>query len=328
MPVTPGYPYGAGTEILSSIGAGGMGEVYRARDATPRSRGRHQGAAGVVRGRRGPPPPLRAGGPRGRRAQSSEHPRGLRHRQPRRRRPTSSRSCSRARRCARRIGTAPLPRRKAIDYAVQIASGPRRRARQGHRPPRPQARERVRHARRAGEDPRLRPRQAGPTGAGLETETTAARRGAAADERGHRDGDRRLHVARAGARRRGRSPVRHLLVRRRALRDAHRRARLPRRLGRRDDERDPQGRSGAIGPTQRCRRRSIASCCTASRRTPRSASSPPATWRSLSRRCRAIPALSRAVGRLSRAKGRTASWRPPPALFLAGGGSFCSSRNA
>ena len=40
----------------------------------------------------------------------------------------------------------------------QIARRPRRRARQGHRAPRPQAGEHLRHPRRPGEDPRLRPR--------------------------------------------------------------------------------------------------------------------------------------------------------------------------
>ena len=37
---------------------------------------------------------------------------------------------------------------------------PRRRSRQGDRPPRPQARQRLHHERRPGQDPRLRPRQA------------------------------------------------------------------------------------------------------------------------------------------------------------------------
>ena len=48
---------------------------------------------------------------------------------------------------ARRAG--PLPSRKAVDYAVQIAEGLARRARQGDRPPRPEAREPLRDARTA-----------------------------------------------------------------------------------------------------------------------------------------------------------------------------------
>ena len=53
-----------------------------------------------------------------------------------------------------------LPLRKALDLAVQIADGLAARARGGHRPPGSEAGERGRIARRARQDPRLRPRQA------------------------------------------------------------------------------------------------------------------------------------------------------------------------
>ncbi len=53
-----------------------------------------------------------------------------------------------------------LSARRAIDYATQIAQRPRRGAREGHRPPGPEARERLRHEGRPRQDPRLRPGEA------------------------------------------------------------------------------------------------------------------------------------------------------------------------
>ena len=60
-----------------------------------------------------------------------------------------------------------------------------------------------------------------------------------------RDGDARLHVARAGQGQAGRRPVGHLLLRRHPLRDALGTESVPRRLGGRDDLGDPPG--GAAG---------------------------------------------------------------------------------
>ena len=58
------------------------------------------------------------------------------------------------------LSAGPLSARRATDLALQIAR-PRGRAREGNRPSGPQAREHLRHERRAGEDPRFR---SGPAG--------------------------------------------------------------------------------------------------------------------------------------------------------------------
>ena len=104
----------------------------------------------------------------------------------------------------------------------------RRRARARHRPPRRQAPERPHRRGGLGQGHRLRHRP-------------LARRGGP-DRRRPRARHDRLRLARAGARPRRRRPVRHLLARRRALRDAHRRRPVPRREpGRRGDEARPRG---------------------------------------------------------------------------------------
>ena len=55
------------------------------------------------------------------------------------------------------LGTGPLPIREALPDRPADRRRPRRGARQGHRPPRPQARERHDHRGRPRQDPRLRP---------------------------------------------------------------------------------------------------------------------------------------------------------------------------
>ena len=110
--------------------------------------------------------------------ESSEHPRGPRHRRRTTARPTSCRSCSRGRRCAT-LSSGALPVRKAIDYAIADRARARGRARERHRPSRPQAREHVHHRGRPREDSRLRPGQAHarPTaGRGTDATTAATRR--------------------------------------------------------------------------------------------------------------------------------------------------------
>ena len=59
-----------------------------------------------------------------------------------------------------RLGPGPISPRKAVDWAMQIAQRPRGGAREGDRASRPEAREHLSHEGRAGQDPRLRPREA------------------------------------------------------------------------------------------------------------------------------------------------------------------------
>ena len=144
-------------EVLGLLGAGGMGEVYRARDTAAGARGRGEGAA--------------RGGGRAIPSGSSDSS-GRRARSPRSATRTSSRSstwaCTRASptghgvargRDAARDGVAPgpEPRQGRWGSRVQVARGTGRRPREGDRPPRPQAGERLRHDGRAGQGARLRP---------------------------------------------------------------------------------------------------------------------------------------------------------------------------
>ena len=147
-------------EIVAPLGAGGMGEVYRARDA----RLGRDVAVKVL------PAVVRQPTPSGCAASSRRRgpPRALNHPNilavydigTHEGAPYVVSELLEGETLRERLGSARAPARKAVEYASQIAHGPRRRARQGHRPPRPQAGEPLRHARRPREDPRLRPRQA------------------------------------------------------------------------------------------------------------------------------------------------------------------------
>ena len=290
----------------SAIGAGAMGEVYRARDArlnrhvavkvlpseftrdSDRVCALHAGS----QGRRG--------------AQPSRRRRGLRRRR-RRRRALRGVGAARRRDAARVRGVARARcRRKKADRSRgadrQRHGG---RASQGHRPSRSEAGEHLRHQRRPREDPRLRPRQADRV-----RRARFSRRAAtmAMTSPGMVHGDRRLHVARAGARRARRPPQRHLRVRRRLLRDAlPDAARFPARSAVETmhamlQHDPPELPAGAIAPPlERIARRCL-------EKNPTHASSRPAISRSRSRRCRRLASRAGCGSRrgAQQARGRTA----------------------
>ena len=113
----------------------------------------------------------------------------------------------------RRLGRLPID--EAIAYAIEIARALGAAHAPRDRPPRRQAPERPRRRGGLGQGHRLRHRP-------LDGRQRP-------DRRGPRARHDRLRVARAGARPRRQRPVGHLLARRRALRDAHRRRPVPRR---------------------------------------------------------------------------------------------------
>ena len=158
MPMTPGTRLGP-YEILSSIGAGGMGEVYRARDARL---GREVAIKVLPASFAADEDRLRRFEQEARAIGALNHPNilGVYDIGTHDGAPYVVSELLEGETLRARIGNSPLPHRKAIDYATPDRQGARRGARQGHRPPRPQARQRLRDARRPRQDPRLRPRQA------------------------------------------------------------------------------------------------------------------------------------------------------------------------
>ena len=204
-------------EVLSPLGAGGMGEVYRGEGLAPRPDGCAQGPAGRV--------------PRGRREQArfereartlatpepSEHrPSLLIRRNPgssgRLRATFSSWSSSRARRSRSGSCEGPLAPEQLLKVADRDRGRPRRGAPRRHHPPRPQARER--HADEVRrEAPRLRPREGRGAAGEIVLGDVAPDRDAAGDHAAGDDPrDVPVHGARAARREGGRRAERHLLA--------------------------------------------------------------------------------------------------------------------
>src|SRR5262249_15730058 len=153
-----------------------------------------------------------------------------------------------------RLAEGPIPQRRALDYGLQLAYGLAAAHEKGivHRDLKPEnifltsaGRVKIldfglaKVVARNPHNPHSPPNPARPVGRRLD----APRQG---------DGDRRLHVTRRGPGQPRRRALGHLLARMRALRDALGRARVPRRVGGRDDGGDRSERSAralsAVGP--------------------------------------------------------------------------------
>ena len=177
-----------------------------------------------------------------------------------------------------------------------------RRARQGarrrDRAPGPEARERDGDAGRVRQDPRLRPGEAR-AGAGFQgSRGTEPRHGDAGNRGGDGPGHGRVHVAGAGERGAGGLPVGSVLLRLDPLRDGDGPARVrasdaARRLSRRSSRRS---RSRYRRRRRRPRRTSSGSSSGASRRIPRIGTARRRTWHGTSPRCATTPRGSRSAG--------------------------------
>ena len=226
-------------EILGQIGAGGMGEVYRAKD--PRL-GREVAIKVLPASFSQDADRLRRFEQEAKAAGSSTTPtsRPSTTSAPRTARPTSSRNSSRARHCGR-SSPAGASRPKAIDFATQIAHGLAAAHDKGivHRDLKPENLFVTKEGRVKILDfglAKLTQRDAGSgPQTNLPTATAGTEPGVVMGTLGYMSPEQIKGKPADGAKR-------HLRLRRDPLRDVVRQTGLPRRLGRRDDGRDPQGR--------------------------------------------------------------------------------------
>ena len=188
---------------------------------------------------------LRAGGPARGRAEPPQHRRGPRHRDPRG-------VAVRGHRAARgRDPPGAAVARPGLDQpGTRLDRTDRpcalRRPRPRHRPPRPQARERVPHPRRPGEAPRLRHRQVQPPGdRGPRVARPDRQPGRLGDPHRLGAGNAGLHVPRAGPWGGARPEKRHLRPGNHPPRAALRAAHLPGRVNRRERLLHPPRRPAA-----------------------------------------------------------------------------------
>ena len=235
MTLTSGSKLGP-YEILAPLGAGGMGEVYRARDARL---GREIAIKVLPTLVASDPDRLRRFEKEARSASALNHPNlvtvyeiGEAEGTPVHRHGAGGRpdpAGDPGGRAAREQGS-PGDRRAG-------RRRPRARPRRRDRAPRPEARERHGHARRLRQDPRLRSGQAHPTRGGGTRDHGADGLGRHAP--GARDGHDRIHVARAGARQAPGLPLGPVRAGLDPLRDGDGEAGLLARERSRDAHRDP-----------------------------------------------------------------------------------------
>ena len=157
--LTPGRRLGP-YEILSPLGAGGMGEVYRARD----SKLKRDVAVKVLPADVSEDPERLARFEREAKAVAAlSHPNilsifdfgtqdGMAY---------AVMELLEGETLRGKLDAGPIPQKQAVDYALQVARGPLGRPRERRRPPGPEAREPLRHQGRPPQDPRLRPGEEG-----------------------------------------------------------------------------------------------------------------------------------------------------------------------
>ena len=240
LPLQPGTRLGP-YEILSLLGAGGMGEVYKARDTRLDRTVAIKILPDDARGRSAVPRALRSRSPRDLAARSSPHLRAVRRRRAGRHR-VPRHAVSRRRDAGGSADEGRAAARPGAQDGDRDRVGARQSASRGHRPSGSEARQH--HADEGGrEAARLRAGEVECVGCGRRRPLDAADDAAESHRAGH--DSRHLPVHGAGAARRpgGGRPHGHLRVRRGALRDGHGEEGVCRKDAREPDLLDSQRRA-------------------------------------------------------------------------------------